>query len=86
MVSRTEEVCNIEAGRARLVDGLEVRLAFAVLARVDHLAKGQDDELVEHGDDVAARLMDREDDSAVVVAREGDQTVNDVEGIERIKT
>ena len=68
-----------------MVDRLKVRLAFVILARVDHLAKGKDDELIEHGDDVAARLVDCEDDSALVVACKGDETFDHIEGVICVK-
>lgn len=51
-------------------DPLKVIMALGDFARVDQLAASEEDELVKHGDDVAPRLMDREDDCAVVVPRE----------------
>ena len=60
----TEEISDVETKRTRVADRREVIRDLVRLARVDELALREDDELVEEGDDVAARLMDREDDRA----------------------
>ena len=53
--------------------------------KTGRIALREDDELVEEGDDVAARLVDREDDGAVVVARERDEAVDHAQRIVRVE-
>lgn len=47
--------------------------------RVDELAACKYDQLIEEGHDVAAGLVDREDDGTVIVTSEGDEAVNDTQ-------
>lgn len=86
MTERTEEVGDVEARRAAVAYRVEVVLAVGVLARVDDAAFSEQDESVKQGDDVAPGLMDGEDDRAVVLASEGDERLNDVEGVKGVKT
>lgn len=81
----TEEVCDVEPGRARVSDRLEVVLALFVRARVDDLSLGEKHEPIEEGDNVGPRLVDGEDDGAVVVPGERDERLDDVERVERVE-
>ena len=69
---RTDEICQIEPWRARAADALQEVVALVRVARVDELPARQENELVEERHDVAPRLVDGEDDCAVVVACERD--------------
>ena len=64
-----------------MVDTLQIVIAFRSVTRVDQFAVSQEDQLVEKGDDVAARLVDGKDDCAVVVSRKRDQAVHHAQGI-----
>ena len=85
-VIRTSEVGNVEPRWTRVVDTLEIVITFRSVTRVDQFAVGQEDQLVEEGDDVAARLMDGEDDCAVVVSCKRDQTVHHAQGVVRVQS
>ena len=65
--SPTEEVSNVETKRTGLADLREVVGDLVRFTRVDQLALRKDNQLVEQRDDVAAGLVDREHDRAVVV-------------------
>ena len=56
-------------------------MTLAEFARINKLPGGQEQKLIKEGDDVTARLVDGEDDSAVVVACEGYKTFHHVEGV-----
>ena len=64
----------------------EVVRDLVCLARVDELALGEHNELVEEGNDVAARLVNGEDDRAVVLASQRHETVDNTERVVRIQT
>lgn len=65
--SHTKIVSDVEARWARSANRYEVILAFREFSRVDEFSAGQEDELVEESNDIASWLMDREDDSAIIV-------------------
>jgi len=56
-------------------------LTLAKFARVDKFPRSQEQELIKESDNIASRLVDGEDDSAVVVACEGYKTFHYVEGV-----
>lgn len=82
----TEIIGDVEAWRARLTNAVEVALTFGHLARIDHLSLGEKDKLVEEGDDIAARLVDGEDDGTIVVSREGNETLHNIIRVVRVET
>ena len=59
----------------------EILITFLRLARVDQFAVGKQDEFIEQGHDVAARLVDGEYDGTVVIPCERDETVYHAECI-----
>ena len=81
VTGRTKEVSYIEAKRTRVPDFREVVSNLVRLARIHDPAAGQNNELVKEGDYIAARLVNREDDCAVIVACERNQAVDDTKSI-----
>ena len=67
-----------------MVDIRKVICNLVRLSGVDELAAGEHNELIEKGDDIAARLVNCEDNGPIVIASEGNQTIDDAEGIEGI--
>ena len=59
---------------------------FVRFAGVNELAARENDELIEEGDDVATRLVNGEDNSTVVIARERNETVDDAQSVVRVET
>jgi hypothetical protein len=68
VIQLTQVVSDVKPRRARLANVSKIVLAFLEFTRVNHFACSQNKELVEEGDDIASRLMDRENDGSVVVA------------------
>lgn len=64
----------------------EILMALANLAGIDHFTPCQKDKLIKHGNNVASRLMDRKNDSAIVIFREGNERLDDVERVVRVQT
>ena len=81
-----EVVGNVESRGARVADVVEVVLAFVEGSAVDCAALCKQDELIEQCDDVGTRLVNGEDDSAVVRLDKVDKTFNHVEGVVCIET
>lgn len=69
-----------------MTDTVEVSLTLGHLARVDHFSLCEKYELIEQSDDIAARLMDSEDDGTVVVSRERNEALHDVIGVIGVET
>ena len=67
--SRTEIIRNIEPGRATLFDRIKIRLTPGKFSAIYKAPLRKKYELVEKSYYIATRLMDCEDDGAVVVAR-----------------
>jgi hypothetical protein len=65
---RTQIVGNIKPGRARLADPFKVLATLVRLARVYHTTLCEDEQLVEKRNNVRTRLVNGEDNGAVVVA------------------
>ena len=83
---RTEEIRNIKPRWTRLSDRSEVFLASGVLSRIDELPLGQKDELIEECHNVAPRLMDREDNGAVIVSGKRNKTLHNIVSVVCIQT
>ena len=73
LIRLTQEVCNVEACRARLPDSREVFCALVSIARIDQLSLSEHEQLVKQGDNIAAGLVNGEDYGTIVVLGEGDQ-------------
>lgn len=56
------------------------------LARVHQFAHSEQDQLIEQSDDIAAWLMDRANDSPVVVSCEVGQAIDNVECVVGVQT
>lgn len=61
-----------------MTNTVEVTLTLGHLARINHFALCEKYELIEQSDDIAARLMNSEDDGTVVVPRERNEALHDV--------
>ena len=81
---RTEVIRDIESWRTMLSDRIKIRLALPKFAGVHEASLCEKDKLIEKGNYVTTWLMNREDHSAVEVARKRDKTLNDVEGVVRV--
>lgn len=86
MEKRTEVVGDVEPGWTGFADARKVFLAFGQCAGVDEFTSGQQNKLIEESNDVAARLVDGEDDCPVVVSCKRAETLYNVERIVRIQT
>jgi hypothetical protein len=64
---------------------LEVRLALGILTRVHDATLSKQNELVEHGHNVAAGLMNCKDDRALIFSRQCDKALDYVVRIVRVK-
>jgi len=60
-------------------------MAFRKFTRVHSLSAREQDKVVEHRDDVAARLVDSEHHSAVVIAGEGGEGFHNVVRVIRVQ-
>ena len=67
-IQLTQIISDVEAWGACVTDALKVVLAPGIGTGVNHLPLRENNELVEQSDDVTARLVDREDNGAVVIA------------------
>ena len=56
-------------------------MTLGQFAGIDNFALSKKNQLIEHGDNVAARLVDGEDNSAVVVTSEGDKALHNIVGV-----
>jgi hypothetical protein len=65
----TKIIRNVEPQRAMLSDRVEVWLTFSKFTSIYKAALGEEYELIKECNYVATRLMDCEDDSAIIVAR-----------------
>jgi hypothetical protein len=65
----TKIICNIEPRRAMLSDRVEVWLTFSKFTSICKAALSEEYELIKECNYVATRLMNCEDDSAIIVAR-----------------
>jgi len=65
----TKIIRNIEPWRAMLSDRVEVWLTFSKFTSIDKAALSEEYELIKERNYVATRLMNCEDDSAIIVAR-----------------
>ena len=68
--SRTEVIRNVEPRRAMLSDRVEIWLTFGKFSSIDETALREEHELIKQRNYVATRLVDCEDDSAIIVASE----------------
>ena len=64
----TKVICDIEPGRAMLSDRIEVWLTFSKFTSIYKATLSEEYELIKECNYVATRLMDCEDDGAVIVA------------------
>jgi hypothetical protein len=69
-----------------LSNAREIILTLREVARIHQLSHREDDELVEQRDYVAPRLVDCEDDCAVVVSSKRHKALDDVVGVVCIET
>jgi hypothetical protein len=69
-----------------MTDALKVSLTFRIHSRVDELSTTENDERVEQGNNVASRLVDSEDDRALIVPGERYETFDDIESVVRVET
>ncbi len=67
---RTEVIRNIESWRTMLSDGIEIGLALPKFAGIHEASLCEKHELIKESNYVTTWLMNRENHSAVVVARE----------------
>jgi hypothetical protein len=84
--TRTEVIRDIESCRTMLSDRIEITLALPKFAGIHEASLREKHKLVEKSNDVTTRLMNRENHSAVEVARECDETLDNIEGIVRVQT
>jgi hypothetical protein len=68
-----------------LSDRIEIGLALPKFAGIHKASLCEKHKLVEKSNDVTTWLMNRENDSAIEVARECDETLNNVEGVVRVQ-
>ncbi len=78
---RTDEIRNVEPRWTGVADILKVIVTIRGVARVNQFALSQQHEFVKEGHNIAARLMDGENDRTVVVSRKGNQAVHYAEGV-----
>ena len=81
----TEVIRNIESWRTMLSDRIEIGLALPKFAGIHETSLCEKHKLIKKGNYVTTWLMDRENHSAVVVARQCDETLNNVEGVVRVQ-
>jgi hypothetical protein len=82
---RTKVIRDIESCRTMLSDRIEITLALPKFTGIHEASLREKHKLVEKRNDVTTWLMNREDHSAVEVARECDETLNNIEGIVRVQ-
>ena len=67
---RTEIICDIEPWRTMLSDRVEIWLTFGKFSGIYEAALREEYELIEQSNYVATRLMNCEDDGAIIVSSE----------------
>lgn len=82
----TQVISDIKSRWARLIDPLKVVVAFREFARVHHLSVCEQNKVIEHCDNVAARLVNSEQHSAVVIAGKGSEGFHNVVCVIRVQT
>ncbi len=65
----TEVIRNIEPRRAVISDGVKIRLTSGKFGGIYEAALREEYELIEQRNYVAAWLMNRKDDGAIIIAR-----------------
>lgn len=84
--TRTDEIRNVEPRWTRIADILEVIVAVRGVTRVNQFALCQQDKFVKEGHDIAARLMDGENDRTIIVSRKCHQAVHHAEGVVSVQS
>lgn len=72
---------NVETGWARVPNFIEILLTGREGTRVDSVATRKKDQSIKESNNVRARLMDGEDDRAIVRLGQGDQAFDHIESI-----
>ena len=83
---RTEVIRYIEPWRTMLSDKVKIRLTFGEFSGIYETTLCKEYELIKQRDYVATWLVDCEDDSAVIVARQRNQALDDIVGIVCVQT
>jgi hypothetical protein len=82
---RTEVIRDVESWRTMLSDRIEIGLALLKLTGIHEASLCEKHKLIKKSNDVTARLMNRENHSAFEVARECDETLDNIEGVVRVQ-
>ena len=85
-MQRTQVIGDVESGWARLADPLKIVVAPRKFTRVYDVSVCKQHKLVEHRDDIAARLMNSKYHGAVVIAGKGSEGFHNIVRIIRIQT